>query len=150
VTSIDALAATEFCYLTTRGRRTGSPHRIEIWFVGHADCAYLLSDSDRADWYRNLLADPSVALEIGGEMRTTTAAPVDADDPANAAVRPAMAAKYQAGYAEDLDRWSRTAWLVRIEWPEADQARSSTTASPWPPLMQSVARPSETPAWRIS
>jgi hypothetical protein len=30
-----------------------------------------------------------------------------------------MAAKYQAGYAEDLERWSRTAWLVRIEWPDA-------------------------------
>jgi hypothetical protein len=28
-----------------------------------------------------------------------------------------MVAKYQAGYAEDLDRWSQTAWLVRIEWP---------------------------------
>jgi len=149
VTSIDALAATEFCYLTTRGRRTGSPHRIEIWFVAYANGAYLLSDSDRADWYRNLLADPSVALEIGGQTRTTTAAPVPADDPANAAVRPAMAAKYQTGDTEDLDRWSRTAWLVRIEWPD-DQARSSTTASPWPPLMQSVARPSEAPAWRIS
>ena len=117
MTSIDALATTEFCYLTTRGRRTGSPHRIEIWFAAYDDGAYLLSDSDRADWYRNLVADPSVTLEIAGEMRTTTAAAVDAHDPVNATVRPAMVAKYQAGYAEDLDRWGRTAWLVRIEWP---------------------------------
>jgi len=117
LTSIDALAATEFCYLTTRGRRTGEPHRIEIWFTAHDDGAYLLSDSDRADWYRNLVADPTVTLEIGGQARTTSAAPVAGDDPSNAAVRPAMAAKYQQGYAEDLDRWSETAWLVRIEWP---------------------------------
>lgn len=120
MTSIDALVSSAFCYLTTRGRRTGSPHRIEIWFVGHRDGAYLLSDSDRADWYRNLVADPAVTLEIAGETRTTTAAPVGNDDPANEAVRAAMAAKYQAGYAEDLDRWSRTAWLVRIEWPDRD------------------------------
>jgi deazaflavin-dependent oxidoreductase (nitroreductase family) len=120
VTSIDDLATTEFCYLTTRGRRSGSPHRIEIWFVAHDGGAYLLSDSDRADWYRNLVADPSVTLEIAGESRRTTAAPVDPDDPSNAIARPAMLAKYQASDAEDLDRWSRTAWLVRIEWPDAN------------------------------
>jgi deazaflavin-dependent oxidoreductase (nitroreductase family) len=122
LTSIDAIAATEFCYLTTRGRRTGEPHRIEIWFVAHDDGAYLLSDSDRADWYRNLVADPTVTLEIGGQVRTTSAAPVGDDDPSNDAVRPAMAAKYQASDADDLDRWSRTAWLVRIEWPPDGEA----------------------------
>ena len=119
LTAIDALATTEFCYLTTRGRRTGALHRIEIWFVSYEGGAYLLSNSDRADWYRNLVANPWVTLEIAGESRRTTAAPVDVDDPANANVRAAMAAKYQAGYAEDLERWSRTAWLVRIEWPDA-------------------------------
>ena len=119
MTSVDALATTEFCYLTTRGRRTGEPHRIEIWFVAHHEGAYILSDSDRADWYRNLVADPSVTLEIAGESRRTTAAPMDPDDPSNAIVRPAMVAKYQAGDADDLDRWSRTAWVVRIEWSGA-------------------------------
>ena len=94
MTSIDALATTEFCYLTTRGRMSGSPHRIEIWFAAHDGGAYLLSDSDRADWYRNLVSDPSVMLEIAGESRATTAAPVDPDHPANASVRPALAAKY--------------------------------------------------------
>src|SRR6185312_13362378 len=92
VTSVDALATTEFCYLTTRGRRTGQPHRIEIWFVAHDEGAYLLSDSDRADWYRNLIADPSVTLEIAGESRRTTATPVERADPSNAIVRPAMVA----------------------------------------------------------
>jgi len=43
---------------------------------------------------------------------------VDATDPANRAVRPAMVAKYQAGYAqEDLRDWSDTALLVRVDWP---------------------------------
>jgi deazaflavin-dependent oxidoreductase (nitroreductase family) len=117
VTPIDALATTEFCYLTTRGRRSGEPHRIEIWFVAHDDGAYLLSDSDRSDWYRNLVAEPSVTLEIAGQSRQTRAAPVDPADPASAPVRATMVAKYQAGYGEDLARWSETAWLVRIDWP---------------------------------
>ena len=117
MTSIHQLASTEFCYLTTRGRRTGEPHRIEIWFVGHDDGAYLLSDSDRSDWYRNLTAEPSVTLEIAGEGRQTRASPVDRKDAASAPVRAAMVAKYQPGYGEDLTRWSQTAWLVRIDWP---------------------------------
>jgi len=119
VTPIDAFATTEFCYLTTTGRRTGAPHRIEIWFVAHDEGAYLLSDSDRSDWYRNLVADPSVTLEISGEGRQTRAAPVGPENAASAPARAAMVAKYQPGYGEDLTRWSQTAWLVRIDWPPA-------------------------------
>jgi len=118
VPSIAALAQTEFCYLTTTGRRSGELHRIEIWFVGHDDGAYLLSNSRDADWYRNLEARPEVSLEIAGERRETTARPVAGDDPANDVVRPGMVQKYQDTYrSEDLTDWSREASLVRIEWP---------------------------------
>ena len=115
--SIASLADTEYCYLTTTGRRSGEPHRMEIWFVAHDDGAFLLSDTGRSDWYRNLEARPEVSLEIGGERRDTMARPVSADDAANAVVRAAMVAKYQPGYEEDLAEWSVRAFLVRIEWP---------------------------------
>jgi deazaflavin-dependent oxidoreductase (nitroreductase family) len=117
VTSIGSLATAEYCYLTTRGRTTRRPHRIEIWFVDHDDGAYLVSDTGRSDWCRNLVAEPRVTLEIDGERRETVARPVDADDPANAVVRPAITAKYQVGYADDLTEWASTGWLVRVEWP---------------------------------
>jgi hypothetical protein len=77
-----------------------------------------LSNSAEADWYRNLLADQRVELEIAGERRGTVARPVAATDAANPLVRPAAVAKYQAGYPqEDLRAWSETASVVRIEWP---------------------------------
>lgn len=117
--SIAALADATFCYLTTRGRRSGAPHRIEIWFVAHDDGAYLLSDGMAADWYRNLVRDPNVTLEIANERRDSTARPVPVADPSNDVVRPAMVTKYQAGYGDDLVEWSRRAALVRIEWPPA-------------------------------
>lgn len=118
MTAIQALASTEYCYLTTRGRRTGTPHRIEIWFVAHDGGAYLLSDSGTSDWCKNLVADPHVTLEIAGERRETMARPVEASDPADAIVRPAMVAKYQPGDGQgDLRGWSETAWLVRVDWP---------------------------------
>ena len=84
--------------------------------MAHADGAYLLSNSVQADWYRNLETEPSVVLEIEGQRRETTARPVEATDPANAVVRPAMVAKYQAGYENDLREWADTASLVRVEW----------------------------------
>ena len=56
-----------FCYLTTRGRRTGRPHTIEIWFVVIEASAYLMAGGrDRADWVRNLMADPAVSLPWAG------------------------------------------------------------------------------------
>ena len=57
-----------FCYLTTRGRVTGRPHTIEIWFVVMGESAYLMAGGrDRADWVRNLAADPAVTLRVGAD-----------------------------------------------------------------------------------
>ena len=57
-------AGEPFLYLTTVGRRTGRPHRIEIWFAAHEGRLYLLSGGrERADWVRNLQANPRVRLQ---------------------------------------------------------------------------------------
>ena len=61
------MAADDYCYLTTRGRRTGRPHRIEIWYATGGDEAslYLLAGGGRSsDWVQNLLADPNVQVEL--------------------------------------------------------------------------------------
>ena len=66
------LASLDFCYLTTTGRISGNPHRIEIWFALFEETVYLMAgDRDRSDWIRNLQADPEVTLEIGDRKRTT-------------------------------------------------------------------------------
>lgn len=59
------MAADDYCYLTTTGRRTGRPHRIEIWYAADGDRLYLLSGGGRSsDWVQNLIADPAVLVEI--------------------------------------------------------------------------------------
>ncbi len=58
-------ASAPVLYLTTMGRRTGRPHRIEIWFAVHDGRIYLLSGGrDRSDWVRNILANPQVTVEL--------------------------------------------------------------------------------------
>ena len=54
-----------YCYLTTRGRVSGEPREIEIWFALEGRTVYLLSGGrDRSNWVRNLQADPSVRVRI--------------------------------------------------------------------------------------
>jgi deazaflavin-dependent oxidoreductase (nitroreductase family) len=56
----------KYLYLTTTGRRSGQPRRIEIWFTQHEGCYYLVAEHGRkAQWVQNLLADPAVRVRVG-------------------------------------------------------------------------------------
>lgn len=58
--------------LTTRGRRTGKPHTIGLQYE-MIDGRYYVgaADGEKADWYRNLLNDPQVEVQVG--VRTFSA-----------------------------------------------------------------------------
>lgn len=108
-----------FCYLTTTGRITGNPHRIEIWFAREGDAVYLMAgDRDRSDWVRNLMITPDVVLELGDQRRVTRARVVDPASAEDATARRLLLEKYR-GDGEDLDDWARTALPVRIDWAAA-------------------------------
>jgi deazaflavin-dependent oxidoreductase (nitroreductase family) len=109
----------DFCYLTTTGRVTGTPHRIEIWFALYESTVYLMAgDRDRSDWVRNLMADPEVTLEIGDRKRATRARVVDADTDEDALGRGLLLSKYgDRPGSGDLTVWGRAALPVAIEWP---------------------------------
>ncbi len=66
--------ADDYCYLTTTGRRTGRPHRIEIWYAADGDRLYLLSGGGRSsDWVQNLIAEPAVLVELNGDVHAARA-----------------------------------------------------------------------------
>jgi deazaflavin-dependent oxidoreductase (nitroreductase family) len=67
-------ASEPYAYLTTTGRRTGRPHRIEIWFAAQDGRVYLLSGGrERSDWVRNLQANAHVTVELGDETHVGVA-----------------------------------------------------------------------------
>ena len=106
-----------YAYLTTTGRITGTPHRIEIWFARVGDTIFLLAgDGDRSDWVRNLMVSPAVVLEIGDRKRTTSARVVERGTEADVAARQALLAKYQPTSSDDLSSWGRTALAIAIDW----------------------------------
>ena len=111
----DPLADLDFCYLTTSGRMTGRPHRIEVWFALHDGTVYLLSGGgDRSDWVRNVMVSPDVVIEIGDLKRTTRAHVVE-DPERDAMARRLLLQKYRPRYGGDLDEWGRTALPVAID-----------------------------------
>jgi hypothetical protein len=113
----DDLAALDFCYLTTTGRITGNPHRIEIWFAMVDETVFLMAgDRDRSDWVRNVMISSDVVLEIGDRKRSTRARVVDEGTDEDALARHLMLEKYGDRDGGDLSTWGRTALVVAIEW----------------------------------
>ena len=104
----------EFCYLTTTGRRTGQPHRIEIWFAADGDTLYLLSGGRRsAHWVQNLEAEPEVTVEVGGQVRRARARVID-DAAEDERARDLVFAKYAPRYG-DLLGWRGSALPIALD-----------------------------------
>ena len=63
----EALARAIECTLVTRGRTTGEPREVVIWFAAVGSTVYLLSGGgESAHWVRNVRADPAVEVVVGG------------------------------------------------------------------------------------
>lgn len=112
---MEALAAEEYCYLTTTGRVSRRPHTIEIWFALEGRTLYLLSGGgDRSDWVRNLIAAPEVTARLGDETfsgRARIVSDLEEDERARAFVHD----KYAAGYAGDLSGWRRRSLPIAVD-----------------------------------
>jgi deazaflavin-dependent oxidoreductase (nitroreductase family) len=104
------------CHLTTTGRRSGRPHRIEIWFARHGDTLYLLAGGGHgADWVRNLIEDPAVEVELAGRRHRARARVLVHDDDEDLAARAMLLDKYQHPGSHDLEGWGRRALAVALE-----------------------------------
>jgi deazaflavin-dependent oxidoreductase (nitroreductase family) len=65
----------QYLYLTTRGRRSGLPREIEIWFTYRNGRFYLIAEYATSNWIRNLRAHPEAQLRVAGkgfEVRART------------------------------------------------------------------------------
>jgi deazaflavin-dependent oxidoreductase (nitroreductase family) len=99
------MSTSSFLYLVTRGRKTGKPREIEIWYVELEGRYYLVSERGEASqWVKNLRTHPDVFFSVGtrnhreGQLARTAAqarALDDRDEPELVRrVRSLMEAKY--------------------------------------------------------
>jgi deazaflavin-dependent oxidoreductase (nitroreductase family) len=110
------LADLEYAYLTTTGRSSGRPHRIEIWFAMHAGVVYLLAGGrDGSDWVRNLLASSEVTIEIGGRAQKAHARALDPGTTEDATARRLLLDKYSRDDPGGLAGWGRTSLAIAVD-----------------------------------
>jgi deazaflavin-dependent oxidoreductase (nitroreductase family) len=110
------LSSEDYCYLTTTGRVTGSPHEIEIWFGLNDHTLYLLSGGmDKSDWVKNLRKDPAVIVRIAKQTFNAIARIVE-DEAEQMLARNLLANKYNERRANGtLSKWARTALVVAFD-----------------------------------
>jgi len=68
--------------LTTRGRKSGEPRTVIIWFVADGPRRVRVQHvaGTPAQWYRNLIADPEVTLDFGDGPIVAQARPITDGD----------------------------------------------------------------------
>jgi deazaflavin-dependent oxidoreductase (nitroreductase family) len=70
IRGVERVLGIDWIVLTTTGRRSARPHVVMLDVVGHhapGDVYYVQpADGRRADWVRNVAADPTVTAEVGG------------------------------------------------------------------------------------
>lgn len=71
--------------LTTTGRRTGRARTVGLNYAIDGDTVYVISGFGETDWFRNLVADHRVWVQIGTERWAGEAVPVTDPDQARQA-----------------------------------------------------------------
>lgn len=110
-----ALAQDRVIDITTIGRKTGQPHRIEIWFHNVNGRIFITGLPGRRSWYANLLAYPQFTFHLKESVQVdlpARAVPVT-DEVQRQKILSDVVQKLDR--SSDLDRWVKESPLVEIE-----------------------------------
>lgn len=105
--------------ITTIGRRSGLPRRIETWFYRVGDDIYLTGSPGRRDWYANLLANSEFTFHL--KRSVVTDLPAHATPIIDPAARREIFAAIlrDLGQPERLDAWLAGSPLVVVSFDDA-------------------------------
>lgn len=114
----DALKVDMTVDITTTGRKSGAPRRIEIWAHRLGDRVLITGSPGRRSWYANLVANPEFTLHL--KQGLTADLPAIARPLLDAAERRATLSeiKNQSSFpqrrAMDVEEWSKGSCLVEV------------------------------------
>jgi deazaflavin-dependent oxidoreductase (nitroreductase family) len=114
-----ALAGGLTCDITTTGRASGQPRRIEIWYFLVDGRVYITGTPGPRDWYANLLAQPRLVFHVKeGAHADLPARATPITEPAER--RRIMGAimgsnGWFRSQSYDLDTWVASSPLVAVE-----------------------------------
>ena len=110
----DALTNDRTIDITTTGRNSGLPRRIETWFYRVDDQIYLTGSPGRRDWYANLLANPDFTFHL--KQSTAADLPARATPITDPEQKRAIFERILSdlGGSEDLEAWLEGSPLVAV------------------------------------
>jgi deazaflavin-dependent oxidoreductase (nitroreductase family) len=116
-----ALAHDRTVDITTTGRKSGRPHRIETWLFRAGGRTFLTGSPGRRDWYANLLAAPDFTLHL--KQGATADLPARAAPITDLAERRAIfrAILSDLNALPDLDSWMAGSPLMAVQITEGAQ-----------------------------
>lgn len=105
--------------ITTKGRRSGRPHRIEIGFQNIDGTVYISGIPGRRDWYANLLANLEFTFHL--KQSVTADLPARARPITDPDERRTVLTTFTANwnYADQVDAWIAGSPLVEVSFDEA-------------------------------
>ena len=116
-----ALACDRTIDITTVGRTSGQPRRIETWFYRCGGRIYLTGSPGRRDWYANLVATPAFTFHLKESATADLPAWATAiTDPEGQ--RAVLAGILEAGGGRDLEGWVAGSPLVAVAFTAPDEA----------------------------
>lgn len=100
--------------ITTTGRTSGQPRRIEIWFHNLNDQIYITGTPGTRDWYANLVAHPAFTFHFKESVQVDLDAhahPITDHNAKRAVLGPILD---RLGRAADLETWVEKSPLVKV------------------------------------
>ena len=110
-------AAKKTVRLTARGRKSGTPRPVTIWFVADGPRRILVQHATgaAANWYHNLVKDPAVTVDFGDGPINARATPIT-DPERIQQVLAAVRRKYWAAWLIQLLGRRSKALAAEISW----------------------------------
>lgn len=101
--------------ITTIGRRSGKPHRIEIAFHNFDGVLYISGIPGKRDWYANLMVHPQFTFHLKQSAHADLAARATpmTDEPTRRKVLAKIMKKWNR--ANELEQAMKTSPLVQVE-----------------------------------
>ena len=113
-----ALARDRVIDITTVGRKTGHPRRIEIWFHWLNGHFYITGLPGRRSWYANLIANPDFTFHLKESVQAdlpARAVPV-LDEAARRKILAGLLQNMQR--SDSLERWVAYSPLIEVSFKE--------------------------------
>ncbi len=101
--------------ITTTGRKSGQPRRVEIWFHRVGDRLYITGTPGQRSWYANLRAHPEFTFHLKESVRADLPARARPIEDQAERHRILAAILHNLDHSQDLEAWVKDSPLVEVE-----------------------------------